>query len=79
MAEAASDPLVLSTDAAEALVLKGMPFRDAHEQVAEQVRKGKFKPSSTPAESVAARGAPGPGGVEAALAEARERFSGDRL
>ena len=79
MAEAASDPLVLSTDAAEALVLKGTPFRDAHEQVAEQVRKGKFKPSSTPAESVAARGAPGPGGIAAALAEARERFSGDRL
>jgi argininosuccinate lyase len=79
MAEAASDPLVLSTDAAEALVVKGKPFRDAHEQVAEQVRKGTFKASSTPAESVAARGAPGPGGIEAALAEARERFSGDRL
>jgi argininosuccinate lyase len=79
LAEAASDPLVLSTDAAEALVRQGVPFRDAHEQVAAQVRKGKFKASGTPTESVAARGAPGPGGIRAALAEARERFSGDGL
>src|SRR6476469_1926844 len=44
MAKAASDPLLLATDAAEALVRDGMPFRDAHEQVAAQVRAGTFEP-----------------------------------
>ena len=34
LAAAASDPLLLATDAAEALVREGVPFRDAHEQVA---------------------------------------------
>jgi argininosuccinate lyase len=74
MAEAASDPLVLATDAAEALVRDGVPFREAHEQVAASVRDGSFAPAGTAAESVAARGAPGPGGVREALAEARARF-----
>lgn len=74
MALAASDPLVLATDAAEALVRDGVPFREAHERVAASVRDGTFVPSGTAAESVAARGAPGPGGVHAALAEARLRF-----
>ena len=40
LAKAASDPLLLATDAAEALVRKGMPFRDAHEEVAAKVRDG---------------------------------------
>ena len=74
MGAAASDPLVLATDAAEALVGTGMPFRDAHEQVAASVRDGSFVAAGTAAESVAARGAPGPGGVRDALAEARRRF-----
>jgi len=74
MAAAASDPLVLATDAAEALVKEGVPFREAHERVAASVRDGSFSPAGTAAESVAARGAPGPGGVRQALAEARERF-----
>ena len=39
-----------------------------------QVRDGTFAAPGTPAESVAARAAPGPGGVRAALAEARARF-----
>ena len=34
LAAAAADPLLLATDAAEALVAEGVPFRDAHEQVA---------------------------------------------
>ena len=38
LAAAASDPLLLATDAAEALVLEGVPFRDAHERVAAAVR-----------------------------------------
>jgi argininosuccinate lyase len=75
MALAASDPLVLATDAAEALVRDGVPFRDAHERVAASVRDGSFAPTGTAAESVAARGAPGPGGVREALAEARSRFN----
>ena len=83
MALAASDPLVLATDAAEALVHDGMPFRDAHERVAASVRDGSFVPAGTAAKSVAARGAPGPGGVREALIEARSRFgpgaSQDRL
>jgi argininosuccinate lyase len=41
---AASDPLLLATDAAEALVLEGVPFREAHEQVAAEVRAGTFEP-----------------------------------
>ncbi len=70
LAKAASDPLLLATDAAEALVRKGVPFRDAHEQVAESVRDGSYrKPRGR-----VARGAPGAGGIRAALAEARSRF-----
>ena len=44
LAEAASDPLLLATDAAEALVLEGVSFRDAHEQVAASVRERTFEP-----------------------------------
>jgi argininosuccinate lyase len=43
LAAAASDPLLLATDAAEALVREGVPFRDAHEQVAAFVRDGSFE------------------------------------
>ena len=74
MAAAASDPLVLATDAAEALVRDGVPFREAHERVAASVRDGSFVPVGTAAESVAAAWRPGPGGVREALAEARTRF-----
>ncbi len=73
MAKAASDPLLLSTDAAEALVKKGTPFRDAHEAIATRVREGTFKRPRTRAE----RPAPGPGGIQEALVEARRRFADD--
>jgi argininosuccinate lyase len=43
LAAATADPLLRATDAAEALVADGMPFRDAHEQVAAQVRAGSFE------------------------------------
>jgi argininosuccinate lyase len=72
LAEAAGDPLLRATDAAEALVREGMPFRDAHERVAAQVRAGTFEPPT----EVAARPAPGPGGVREALAAARRRLAG---
>jgi argininosuccinate lyase len=70
LADAAADPMLLATDAAEALVAEGVPFRDAHEQVAAAVREGTFDPDATAAESVAAR----LGDVQAAVALARARF-----
>jgi argininosuccinate lyase len=70
LAAACADPLLLATDAAEDLVRAGLPFRDAHEQVAADVRDGTFAAPRSPA----ARPAPGPGGVKAGLEEARIRF-----
>jgi argininosuccinate lyase len=78
LAEAASDPLLLATDAAEALVREGTPFRDAHEQVAAGVRDGSFEPAGDAASSVAARDGVGPGGVRESIADLRRRF-GDNL
>jgi len=75
LAAAASDPVLLATDAAEALVLDGMAFRDAHEQVAATIRDGSFEPPPR----IAHRPAPGPGGVRDALVAAKARFSGDNL
>ena len=54
----------------EALVLEGIPFRDAHEQVAGAVRDGSFV-----APEPAGRMAPGPGAVRSALVAARERLT----
>jgi argininosuccinate lyase len=73
-AEAVSDPALLATDTAEQLVREGAPFRDAYEQVAEAVREGRLEPPHDAEDSVAARGAPGPGSVATALAAARARF-----
>ncbi len=65
---AASDPLLLATDAAEALVREGTPSRAAHEQVAESVRDGSYRPPA------AAKRAAWSGGVSDAIAAARIRF-----
>jgi argininosuccinate lyase len=66
MAAACADPLLRATDAAEALVREGVPFRDAHEQVAARVRAGTFEaPEETPRL----------GDVGAAVAAAKERWS----
>jgi argininosuccinate lyase len=65
LAAAASDPLLLATDAAEALVRDGVPFRDAHEQVAASVRAGTFEPPPP---------APRLGDVGAAVTAAKERW-----
>jgi argininosuccinate lyase len=66
MADACADPLLRATDAAELLVSEGVPFRDAHEQVAATVRAGTFEPP-------AAR--PRLGDVAAAVRAAEERWS----
>jgi argininosuccinate lyase len=65
LAAAASDPLLLATDAAEALVKEGVPFRDAHEQVAAAVRAGRFE---------APEAAPRIGDVAEAVEAAKERW-----
>jgi argininosuccinate lyase len=66
MAAACADPLLRATDAAEALVKEGVPFRDAHEQIAAQVRAGTFE---------APEAAPRLGDVGAAVRAAKERWS----
>jgi argininosuccinate lyase len=66
LAAAAADPLLRATDAAEALVEQAVPFRDAHEQVAAEVRDGTFE---------APPPRPRPFDVAAAAAAARERWT----
>jgi argininosuccinate lyase len=65
LAAAASDPLLRATDAAEALVEQGVPFRDAHEQVAAEVRAGTFEPGESRTRNF---------DVAAAIAAAKERW-----
>jgi argininosuccinate lyase len=67
---ACADPLLRTTDAAEALVRDLMPFRDAHEQIAGEVRDGTFEPP----DEAKTRHTPGPADVYAAVQEARSRF-----
>jgi argininosuccinate lyase len=72
LAEACADPLLQATDAAEALVREGVPFRDAHEQVAASVRAGTFAPPDlVTLGHLARRGID----VSAAVAAARERWA----
>jgi argininosuccinate lyase len=67
--EAVADPLLYATDAAEQLVREGVPFREAHEEVAEAVRQDTFE---APGPALGPR--PGPGGMREALLELRRRF-----
>jgi argininosuccinate lyase len=69
MAAACADPLLGATDAAEALVREGTAFRDAHEQVAAQVRAGEFQRGDTV--TLSDRGIDVPAAVQAA----KERWS----
>ena len=59
LANAASDPLLRATDAAEALVGEGVPFREAHDRVAGRVAAGERFAEPTPEAAVAARSLPG--------------------
>jgi argininosuccinate lyase len=67
---AAGDPQLRATDAAEDLVREGLPFRDAHERVAAEIREGSF----VAPDEVRPRFAPGPSSVHEAIAAARERL-----
>jgi argininosuccinate lyase len=71
LAEACADPPLAATEAAEALVAAGVPFRDAHERVAAEIRANTFEP---PAQS-AGRPGPAAAGVLAALSDAKARFA----
>jgi argininosuccinate lyase len=55
MAAAADDGATVATDVAEALVRDGVPFREAHRQVAERIAAGERFASPTAAEAAAAR------------------------
>ncbi len=70
LAQACSGAELLAADAAEALVREGVPFRDAHERLAAEIRTGTFEPPGR----AGARPAPGPGGVHEALAAAKMRL-----
>jgi len=78
LADAASDPMLLATDAAEVLVSEGVPFRDAHEQVAASVRDGSLSAPGNARQSVGSRRAPGPGDAADAAAKMRERLDRGR-
>jgi argininosuccinate lyase len=55
MAAAVADPDLLATDSAEKLVLEGVPFREAHRRVGEQVRQGTHVPPWDAARSLGLR------------------------
>jgi argininosuccinate lyase len=59
LAAAASDPVILATDAAEALVRSGIPFRKAHQTVGRQVLEGSLKAPWSARVSLTKRDLPG--------------------
>ena len=64
MRSAAADGTTVATDVAEALVRDGMPFRDAHAEVARRISAGERFDDPTPEAAIAARQGPGmPGRV----------------
>ena len=81
MREAAADGASVATDVAEALVRDGLPFREAHEQVASRIAAGERFAEPTPEAAVAARDAPGgtaPRRVEEQLAALTWRVAATR-
>jgi argininosuccinate lyase len=75
MAAAASDGTTVATDLAERLVQEGMPFRQAHAEVAGRVAAGERFSSPTAAEAAAARQSPA--ALHDQLARARAAVIGD--
>jgi len=76
LAAAASEPGLLATDAAEALVVSGTPFRNAHEEVGRSVRSGKLQPPWNAEVSLRKRnlaGGPNPRRVAARAAAVRRQ------
>jgi len=59
LAAATSDTSLLATDAAEALVAAGTPFRKAHEEVGRTVRAGKLQVPWNAEASLRKRDTPG--------------------
>lgn len=79
MRAAAADGTTVATDVAEALVRDGLPFRDAHAEVARRIASGERFTSPTPEEAIAARTGPGmPGAVGDQLARLREHVAESR-
>ncbi|MGI9187931.1 MAG: argininosuccinate lyase [Gaiellales bacterium] len=79
MRAAAADGTTVATDVAEGLVRGGMPFRDAHTEVAGRIAAGERFASPTPEEAIAARQGPGmPGRVDEQLAELRSLIATTR-
>ncbi|TAN33233.1 argininosuccinate lyase [bacterium] len=79
LAAAAADPGLLATDAAEALVSSGVPFRDAHVTVGRQVREDALQVPWDAAASLARRnlpGAPQPRRVAARATAVRRQAAG---
>jgi argininosuccinate lyase len=72
LADACADPLLRATDAAEELVRAGVPFREAHERVAAEVRAETFTPPELVTECyLQTRGID----VGAAVEEAKRRWA----
>lgn len=71
LAAAAADPDLLATDTAEDLVRAGTPFREAHREVGEQVRRGGHRPASDAIASLKARALPGGPAPKVVRARAR--------
>ena len=79
MRSAAADGTTVATDVAEGLVRGGMPFRDAHTEVAGRIAAGERFDSPTPEEAIAARQGPGmPGRVDEQLAQLRSLIATTR-
>jgi argininosuccinate lyase len=79
MRAAAADGTTVATDVAEALVRGGMPFRDAHAEVAGRIAAGERFSEPTPEAAIAARQGPGmPGRVGEQLAALQDAIATTR-
>jgi argininosuccinate lyase len=68
---AAADPDLLATDSAEQLVSEGVPFRDAHRRIGEQILGGDHRPPWPPEQSLQMRGIDATAGVRSVARRAK--------